>query len=287
MLSRFGSSDGYFTAFSRFRDHYFIYKGEPMIIKNEIPILEYSTETEGILSPKEAYGYEDGYFPKLCFMTFFGEVFKAFGEKYGGEEIGGYYSEMCEFPVLKISYGGKEMCMMQAPVGSANAVSVADYLYSNGVETIVCCGGCGVLDNIPKGDVIVPVKALREEGGSYRYLPPSRYADLSENVIEKIEITLKRLDVPYIKCITWTTDGLFRETKEMVDYRRSEGCKTVEMECAAFAAVAKAKGKKYGQLLYSGDVVTGEGNYDDREWYNDMTSREKLAHIAIEALSDC
>ena len=72
-----------------------------MIIKNEIPILEYSTETEGILSPKEAYDYEDGYFPKLCFMTFFGEVFKAFGEKYGGEEIGGYYSEMCEFPVWK------------------------------------------------------------------------------------------------------------------------------------------------------------------------------------------
>ncbi len=144
-----------------------------------------------------------------------------------------------------------------------------------------------MLDDIPKGDVIVPVKALREEGGSYRYLPPSRYAELSENVIEKIEITLKRLDVPYIKCITWTTDGLFRETKEMVDYRRSEGCKTVEMECAAFAAVAKAKGKKYGQLLYSGDVVTGEGKYDDREWYNDMTSREKLAYIAIEALSAC
>lgn len=258
-----------------------------MIVKNEFPILEYSTETKVILDPKEAYDYENGHFPKLCFLTFFHEVFEEYAKKYGGEEIGGYNSEMCDFPVLKINYNGTEMCMMQAPVGSANAVSFADYLYSNGVETVICCGGCGVLDDIPKGDVIVPVKALRGEGGSYQYLPPSRFVELSEIVIEKIETVLHKLDVPYIKCITWTTDGLFRETKEMVEYRRSEGCKTVEMECAAFAAVAKAKGKNYGQLLYSGDVVTGEGDYDDREWYNDMSAREKLAHIAMEALALC
>ena len=54
-----------------------------------------------------------------------------------------------------------------------------------------------------------------------------------------------------------------------------------------FCGGGKGQGKKYGQLLYSGDVVTGEGKYDDREWYNDMTSREKLAYIAIEALSAC
>jgi len=255
-----------------------------MIIKNEMPILEFSTEEKGILDAKEAYDYEDGVFPRLCFMTFFHEVFEKYAEKYGEEEIGGYNSEMCDFPVVKLNYNGTEMCMMQAPVGSANAASFADYLYSNGVEAIICCGGCGVLDDIAKGDVIIPVKALREEGGSYRYLPPSRFVELSECVIRKIESILNKLEVPYIECVTWTTDGLFRETKEMVEYRKSEGCKTVEMECASFAAVAKAKNKNFGQILYSGDVVTGEGDYDDREWYNDMSAREKLAHIAIEAL---
>ncbi|MCM1054372.1 MAG: nucleoside phosphorylase [Bacteroides sp.] len=257
-----------------------------MITKNEFPILEYSTEEKGILDAKEAYDYKNADFPKLCFMPFFGEVFEEYAKKYGcGEkEIGGYNSEIGDFPVLKISYKSKEMCMMRAPVGSSGAASFADYLYSNGVETIICCGGCGVLDDIPRGDVIVPVKALRGEGSSYQYLPPSRFVGLSDNVIEKIEAVLNRLKVPYIKSITWTTDGLFRETKEMVEYRRSEGCKTVEMECAAFAAVAKFKGKSFGQLLYSGDVVTGEGNYDDREWYNDMSARERLAHIAIETL---
>lgn len=256
-----------------------------MIIKNEFPVLEYSTEEKGVLDPKEAYDYEDGYFPKLCFMTFFSEVFEDYSKKYGGVKIGGYNSEMCDFPVLKINYNGKELCMMHAPVGSANAASFADYLYSNGVETIMCCGACGVLDDIPEGDVIVPVRALRDEGASYQYLPPSRFVELSDGAVRKIKETLKRLNVPYIECNTWTTDGLFRETREMIEYRKSEGCKTVEMECAAFAAVAKAKGKSFGQLLYSGDILMGSGGeYDDRKWYGNMSAREKLTYLTVEAL---
>lgn len=255
-----------------------------MIIKNEFPVLEYSTEEKSVLDPKEAYDYENGNFPELCFMTFFGEVFKDYTEKYHGVQIGGYNSEMCDFPVMKINYKGKELCMMQAPVGSAGAASFSHYLYSNGVEEIICCGGCGVLDYIPSGDVILPTKALRDEGASYQYLPPSRFAELSDKTVGKLKRTLDRFNVPYIECSTWTTDGLFRETKEMIEYRRAEGCKTVEMECAAFAAVAKFLGKDYGQLLYSGDILVGDGEYDDRKWYDDLSAREKLAHIAIEAL---
>lgn len=255
-----------------------------MVVKNEFPILEYSTEEKGVLDPKEAYDYKDGNFPELCFMPFFSEVFEDYLKKYGDEVIGGYNSEMCDFPVVKINYKGKELCMMQAPVGSAGAASFSHYLYANGVEEIIACGGCGVLDRIPSGDVIVPAKALRGEGASYQYLPPSRTVELSENTVKKIKNTLEKLNVPYIECTTWTTDGLFRETKEMIEYRRTEGCKTVEMECAAFAAVAEFLGKDFGQLLYSGDILVGEGEYDDRKWYDNMSAREKIAHIAIEAL---
>ena len=37
---------------------------------------------------------------------------------------------------------------------------------------------------------------------------------------------------------TWTTDGFYRKTKEMVMYRKEEGCKVVEMECSALTASA-------------------------------------------------
>ena len=42
----------------------------------------------------------------------------------------------------------------------------------------------------------------------------------------------------YKEVITWSTDGFFRETKEKVAYRKSEGCSVVEMECSALAAVS-------------------------------------------------
>ncbi|MCM1298227.1 MAG: nucleoside phosphorylase [Firmicutes bacterium] len=255
-----------------------------MIVKNDFPVLEYSTEEKALLDPREAYDYENGQFPELCFMPFFAEVFEDYRQKYGGEVIGGYNSEMRDFPVIKINYKGKELCMMQAPVGSAGAASFSHYLYANGVKEIIACGGCGVLDQIPSGDVVIPTKALRDEGASYQYLAPSRTVDLSEKTVKKLESTLKRLKVPYIECTTWTTDGLFRETKEMIEYRRAEGCKTVEMECAAFAAAAKFMGRDFGQIFYSGDILIGGEEYDDRKWYDNMSAREKISHIAVEAL---
>lgn len=35
-----------------------------------------------------------------------------------------------------------------------------------------------VLEDIPAGDVILPVRALRDEGASYHYLPPARFIEL-------------------------------------------------------------------------------------------------------------
>ena len=59
----------------------------------------------------------------------------------------------------------------------------------------------------------------------------------------------------------------------------------VEMECAAMAAVARFRGKMFGQLLYSGDILTGTADdYDDRDWNHNASAREKLFALALEAL---
>ena len=54
------------------------------------------------------------------------------------------------------------------------------------------------------------------------------------NAIEKILINHK---YNYQKCKTWTTDGFYRETKEMVEYRKEEGFSVVEMACAYLESV--------------------------------------------------
>jgi len=66
--------------------------------------------------------------------------------------------------------------------------------------------------------------------------------------------------------------------------RREEGCLCVEMEAAAFFAVAQFRNVTLGQLLYGGDDVGGEV-WDGRDWTKHLSGREKLFWLAAEACS--
>ncbi len=265
-----------------------------MIVKNDFPILEYSTEKKAVINPDSNDSKRDrdgqgtdgfGKFPRLCLVTFFEEVLAGAVERYGGEKVGTYVSEMKEFHVYRFTVEGTELCAVQAVVASGSIAMMTEMLYGCGVEVIICCGGCGVLEDIPEGAVILPVRALRDEGASYKYLPPARFIELDCGPIECFRKVLSGHGIPYIECATWSTDGFYRETKEMVAYRREEGCKAVEMECATMAAIAQFRGKVFGQLLYSGDILTGDAeDYDDRDWNRNVSARERLFYLAMEAL---
>lgn len=97
-----------------------------------------------------------------------------------------------------------------------------------------------------------------------------------------IEQTFYALKLPFRECITWTTDGFFRETRDMVTYRKSEGCLTVEMECAALAACARKRGAVFGQILYTADSLANVCAHDERDW--GKGSLRKALELCINAL---
>ena len=65
--------------------------------------------------------------------------------------------------------------------------------------------------------------------------------------------------------------------------RVAEGCLTVEMEAAAFFAVARFRGVSFGQLLYAGDDLSGDA-WDDRGWDEHTDGRELLFRLAAESV---
>lgn len=217
-------------------------------------------------------------------MTFFRDVLEPFISKYHGEIIGTYESEMSEFHAYRFKYKGTDICIIQAVVGSGSIAMMTDWLYGKGVEVLLCCGCCGVLADIPAGDVIIPIRALRDEGASYKYLPPSRYIEINKKPIMIFKQVLEKYKIPYIECTTWSTDGFYRETRDMVEHRIRQGCQAVEMECATMAAIAQFRNKIFGQLLYSGDILVGTENYDDRNWYTNLSAREKIFQITLESV---
>ena len=171
---------------------------------------------------------------------------------------------------------------MQAPVGAPAAAQILDWLIAYGVREIISCGSCGVLVDIPENAFLVPCKALRDEGTSYHYLPPERFVDVSEKARHAIEKTMKNHGLPYMEVVTWSTDGFFRETKEKVAYRKSEGCSVVEMECSALAACAKMRGAIWGELLFTADTLADAEHYDERNWGDDSASY--ALELCIEAV---
>lgn len=249
------------------------------VIKNEYPILEYDSEKHGVIRPNR---HGRAMLPPTCVMTFFGEVLEGFLNQNESEILNKYCSEMRDFPIYVLKYKGIEICIVQAVVGSASIAMMTDFLIGYGVRKIIACGGCGVLSDIPAGDVIIPVTALRDEGASYHYLPPTRDIHLDGEIIAVIRDTLIEHNVPFVECKTWTTDAFYRETPDMITYRKEEGCEVVEMECATIASVARFRDVKFGQLLYSGDILVDYNNYDERAWSENLTAREKLFYLTLE-----
>lgn len=249
------------------------------LIKNEIPILEYDTEQQAVLMPGHGQDYK---FTKKAVMLFMESEIDEYLASHSCEIVGEFESVTKIFSVYKTVHEGRKITFCQAPLGGAGAVQIMEQLIAGGAKEIIAAGCCGSLIEDTEGDFFIPTKALRQEGTSYHYLPPSREVEINDKAIKAIEMALKKNNKPYRKCKTWTTDGFYRETKEMVLYRKEEGYSVVEMECASLAACAKMRGITFGQLLFTADSLADVEEHNERNWGNKhFAYAMKLAFDAI------
>ena len=234
------------------------------IIKNEIPILEFDTDRAAVINP--THEKIDLKLPKKCVFAFLGEYITKYASKAEAVKVSEFLSMTKRYPVYILKYKGEEITLCEAPVGSAASAQILDWLIGYGVREIISAGSCGALEHFPESTFFVPSKALRDEGTSYHYAAPSRFMEISENARQAIRETVLEHGMKYQEVITWSTDGFFRETKEKVAYRKSEGCSVVEMECSALAAVSAFRGATWGMILYTADSLADVDKYDERNW---------------------
>lgn len=234
------------------------------ILKNEIPILEFDTEKSAVIDPD--HEGLDLKLPKKCVFAFLGEYIDVFARETDSRKVSEFVSATKYYPIYVTTYKGEEVTLCQAPVGAAPAAQILDWLIGYGVREIISAGSCGALEPFPESTFLVPFKALRDEGTSYHYAPPSRFVEISERARKAIGETILEHGMKYQEVITWSTDGFFRETREKVAYRKSEGCSVVEMECSALAACAALRGATWGMILYTADSLADVEEYDMRNW---------------------
>lgn len=236
---------------------------------HEIPILEYDTDPSAVIDPTVGADNQPVHLPARAVFVFLGDTVDRYALAHGAETLAEFETITKVFPVYRILHRGQELCLCQAPLGASASVQFLDWLIGHGVKNVISAGSCGALVPLSENAFLVPTRALRDEGASYHYLPPARFVETSEAVREVILRVLDTHGLKYTECVTWTTDGFFRETRDMVAHRREEGCAVVEMECAALAACAQFRGARFGQLLYTADSLADTANYDARDWGKD------------------
>ena len=250
-------------------------------MKRELPILEFDPSPSAVI---EASLYNrPANVAAHCVITFFQEVIDRLAESGRLRIVKRIRSEIGRHPLYELDVEGRRLAVIHPGVGAPLAAALLESVIARGCKKFIVCGGVGVLDRtIAAGRVVVIESAVRDEGTSYHYASPSRTIEASAEATAALEAVLRSRDVPHQIGRSWTTDAIFRETRDKVRLRREEGCIVVEMEAAAFFAVARFRGVTLGQVVYGGDDVSGEA-HDHRGWLKLVEAREQLFWIAAEA----
>jgi uridine phosphorylase len=247
----------------------------------EIPLLEFDSKPRALMDPSR---HRKTGIPDNCVIPFYGKVVQRLKQEKRLEQVYEFGSVLTPIPVYKFDHDGRSVTVAcPTGCGAPLAAALLEELIALGCCRFVACGSAGVLKSeLGCGTVVVPGAAVRDEGTSYHYLPPSRTVALDRRVLNKLESVLKRHHVDYEIGLTWTIDAPYRETRAKIAGRKAEGCLVVEMECAAMAAVATFRKVQFGQYLLAGDDISGD-EWDGRSWSEHSDAHEKVFALSVEA----
>jgi uridine phosphorylase len=249
--------------------------------KQPFPLLEFDPTREAVIEPSDYVRAIDA--PQHCVITFFQEVVDKVTAEHKARIIATFPWEDGPHHVYEIEHKGRRLALVHPDVGAPVSAAILEDVIALGCRKFIVCGGCGVIEKgIAVGHLIVVSAAVRDEGTSFHYQPAGRELQADARGVTALESVLKAQGLPYLVGKTWTTDAPYRETRDKVELRRSEGCLTVEMEASALMAVAQFRNVVLGQVLYGGDDLSGD-EWDHRDWQSRFEVREKLFWLAAEA----
>jgi uridine phosphorylase len=152
-------------------------------------------------------------------------------------------------------------------VGASFSVMVAEQLFASGCELVIGIASAGQITAVgPPPYHILIERALRDEGTSYHYLPPSAYVEADPSLVRLAVQAVGGSGQIVHRGATWTTDAPFRETAETIALRRREGILAVEMEAAALYAFAAACARPVICLAHvSNQLACIEGDFEKGE----------------------
>ena len=208
---------------------------------------------------------DDGSVPSVCVLDPDGDIvdrLRATDRATPHPHWPGYHTTLYETEL-----GGRPVGVLGRAVGASFAVLVAEQLFAAGCELLLSVTSAGqiVSQGEPPYFVLID-EALRDEGTSHHYRPPSSYAALPSGVHERLGGAFSSVPVPVHEGRSWTTDAPYRETESAIAAARDEGILAVEMEAAALYSFAEARTRPVICFAHvTNQMAVEEGDFEKGE----------------------
>jgi len=253
-----------------------------MLTPGAFPVLDRDDDPNDLIGGWDREAHAPDTLPSRLVLAFLGPTVDTFAAERGWEVGATLESITRDFPYFVTEHRGERVAIVLAPLGAPAAVQNLEFGINLGARHVVAVGSCGALHGHEENAMLVPTRALRDEGTSYHYAEPSEWIELQPGPVEAVKAALAAANREFAEVSTWTTDGFYRETPAVIEARKAQGCDVVDMECSALAAACAFRGVDFAQLLYTADSLSDLEAHDPRGW--GIASRSLALELALDAV---
>ena len=182
-------------------------------------------------------------------------------------------------------YNGKKVTVGNGGFYAPDSAFVTELLCVGGINTFIRLGSCGALrEDINIGDYILVSDVLRGDGATRYYVKDDFVPKVSQDVTETIEEVFKSGGVVH-KGGIWTTDAIFKETKDIVNPYIKKGAIAVDMVTSPLVTVANLYNKKVAAVCaVSDNLITGAMGFSDFRFFQAEMKMTNLGFAVVDAL---
>jgi uridine phosphorylase len=225
-------------------------------------------------------GLPDEPVPAVCALDPDGDIVRHLRDAGTACEVAAWACYHTDMYVTK--YAGISVGIVGCAVGAPFAVLVAEQLFVSGCRFLVSITSAGQI--APKGAppyFVLIDRALRDEGTSHHYQPPSTFVEADGAVADRVFAGLASLPHVIHRGTSWTTDAPYRETEDSIAAAQAHGALAVEMEAAALYAFSRARRQPVLCFAHvTNQMARTEGDFEKGEADGARASLDVIAAAA-------
>lgn len=232
---------------------------------SDLPLLNHGLDEPTAFRPedlvtavREQRGAGIGAIPPMCVLEFDGDLTDKLiqrDEVRRCEQWPCFHTEMWLWPKDQPRCG-----IVTRTIGGPYTVLVAEQMAACGARTVIGLASAGrVNPELPLPAIVIADEAIRDEGTSLHYLPPSRTIAGHPGVATALERELAGVGLPVRRGLVWTTDAPYRETRSQLEHWALLGAWAVEMQAASLFAFGQTRDLPVGLVAHVTNAIDHGG----------------------------